>query len=261
MQRVRWFAVLFLLAASEAFAQQASVIGIVTDESRAVLPGVTVTLTDVASGVSWTAVSDAGGAYLLPNIPPGTYKAQADLVGFASIVRDGLELLVGQHATIPFSLKVAGVSETLTVTGQAPLVDTSSSQVAGNVDRRQMEELPLQGRNWMELSKLVKGITANDVTNTPGTSRDDDFQLNLDGQQITQKVAGSGFGQPRFSRESIAEFQIITNMFDITQGRSTGIQVQAISRAGANRVAGSVYGFFRDDNWNAKDAVDRKSVV
>ena len=103
-----------------------------------------------------------------------------------------------------------------------------------------MEELPLQGRNWMELSKLVKGITANDVGNTPGVSRDDDFQLNLDGQQITQKIAGSGFGQPKFSREAIAEFQIVTNMFDITQGRSAGIQVQAISRSGTNKHGGQL---------------------
>src|SRR5204862_2614313 len=138
------------------------------------------------------------------------------------------------------------------------LVDTSSSQVAGNVDRRQMEELPLQGRNWMELSKLVKGITANDVGNTPGVSRDDDCQLNLDGQQITQKVAGSGFGQPKFSREAIAEFQIVTNMFDITQGRSSGIQVQAITRSGANNMSGSFYGFFRSDKWNAKGPVANK---
>ena len=86
-----------------------------------------------------------------------------------------------------------------------------------------MEELPLQGRNWMELSKLVKGITANDVDQHARRRRDDMFQLNLDGQQITQKVAGSGFGQPKFSREAIAEFQIVTNMFDITQGRSAGI--------------------------------------
>ena len=136
-------------------------------------------------------------------------------------------------------MKLASVSETLTVLGESPLVDTTSSQVAGNVDRRQMEELPLQGRNWMELSKLVKGITANDVGNTPGVSRDDDFQLNLDGQQITQKIAGSGFGQPKFSREAIAEFQIVTNMFDITQGRSAGIQVQAISRSGTNKMSGS----------------------
>ena len=89
--------------------------------------------------------------------------------------------------------------------------DTSSSQVAGNVDRRQMESLPLQGRNWMELSKLVKGITANDVTNTPGVSADDMFQLNLDGQQITQKVFNggsvllSGHRHPRNERKLVAE--------------------------------------------------------
>jgi hypothetical protein len=118
--------------------------------------------------------------------------------------------------------------------------------------------LPLQGRNWMELSKLVKGITANDVTNTPGVSADDMFQLNLDGQQITQKIAGSGFGQPRFSREAIAEFQIVTNMFDITQGRSAGIEVQAITKSGTNLNSGSFYGYFRSDRLNAPDPVANK---
>src|SRR5207237_819092 len=121
-------------------------------------------------------------------------------------------------------------------------------------DRRQMEALPLQGRNWMELSKLVKGVTANDVGNSIGTGNMDDlWQLNLDGQQITQKVAGSGFGQPRFSREAIAEFQIVTNMFDITQGRSAGIEIQAISKSGTNNLSGNVYGYFRDDSLNAPD--------
>src|ERR1041385_5789187 len=171
-----------------------------------------------------------------------------------------VELLVGQNASVPITMKLASVSEALTVTAESPLVDTSSSQVAGNVDRRQMEDLPLQGRNWMELSKLVKGITANDVGNTPGVSRDDDFQLNLDGQQITQKVAGSGFGQPKFSREAIAEFQIVTNMFDITQGRSAGIQVQAISKSGTNTNSGSGYGYFRSDKWNAADPVANKGL-
>ncbi len=84
---------------------------------------------------------------------------------------------------------------------------------------------------------MVKGVTANNIGNTPGAS-DDQFQLNLDGQQITQRVAGSGFGQPKVSREAIAEFQIVTNMFDITQGRSTGMQVQAISRSGTNDLQG-----------------------
>ena len=159
-----------------------------------------------------------------------------------------VELLVGQNATLPFVLALASVQESVTVTAQSPLVDLTSSQVAGNVDRRQMEELPLQGRNWMELSMLVKGITANNVDVRPGTGAGDaQFQLNLDGQQVTQKNQSASFGQPRFSREAIAEFQIVTNLFDITQGRSTGIQVQAITRSGTNDVHGSVFGFFRDD--------------
>ena len=143
----------------------------------------------------------------------------------------------------------------LTVTAEAPFVDISTSQVAGNVNRRQMEELPLQGRNWMELSMMVKGITTNNVTNQPGVSNDDFFQLNLDGQQITQKLAGSSFGQPAFSRDAIAEFQIVTSQFDITQGRSVGIQVQAISKSGTNNPSGSLYGFFRSDALNAADKV------
>ena len=109
-----------------------------------------------------------------------------------------------------------------------------------------MEELPLQGRNWIELAMMVKGNTANSVGNQPGV-REEQYQLNLDGQQITQQIASASFGQLRFSREAIAEFQVVTNLFDITQGRSAGIQVQAISRAGTNTLAGSFYGFFRDD--------------
>jgi hypothetical protein len=235
------------------------VIGTVADETKALLPGATITATNLETGTQAVAVTDQAGAYRLQSLPPGRYKLQADLTGFATIVIPTVELLVGQNATVPFVMKLATVNESVTVTGDAPLVDTSSSQVAGNVDRRQMEELPLQGRNWMELSKLVKGVTANDVGNSVGTGAMDDlWQLNLDGQQITQKVAGSGFGQPRFSREAIAEFQIVTNMFDITQGRSAGMQIQAISKSGTNNLSGSGYGFFRSDSLNAADPVALK---
>src|SRR4249920_124374 len=249
------FVCFLILAASPAWAQQGTIIGTAVDETKAALPGVAITATDQDTGRVFSAITNDRGEYRIGNVLPGKYTLQAELSGFSTVVLRDVELLVGQNATIPLTLKLATVSETLTVLGESPLVDTTSSQVAGNVDRRQMEELPLQGRNWMELSKLIKGITANDVTNTPGVSRDDDFQLNLDGQQITQKVAGSGFGQPKFSREAIAEFQIVTNMFDITQGRSSGIQVQAISRSGTNNMSGSLYGFFRSDKFNAPDPV------
>ncbi|OFW39048.1 MAG: hypothetical protein A3J29_16140 [Acidobacteria bacterium RIFCSPLOWO2_12_FULL_67_14b] len=256
--RLRWVTLLsiplFLLAAVPAFAQDAMILGAVVDGTKASLPGVTVTATLIDTGRSTATVTDERGEYRLRGLEAGRYKVQAELSGFSTIVVPDIELLVGQNRTLPFTMQVASVSETLTVTGEAPLVDVSSSQVSGNVDRRQMEELPLQGRNWMELAMQVKGITANAVDTTPGV-RDRQFQLNLDGQEITQQVAGSGFGQPKFSREAIAEFQVVTNLFDITQGRSLGIQVQAISRSGTNNYDGSVYGYFRDDKWNAKDFI------
>jgi hypothetical protein len=230
----------------------ATVNGVATDASKAVLPGVTVTATDLQTGRTYTAVTDDRGAYQLVFLPPGTYKVQAELSGFATAQVPKVELLVGQNATIAFPMKLAAVEESVTVTGESPLVDVTSSQIAGNVDRHQMEALPLQGRNWLELSMLVKGITANNITNTPGVSNDA-FQLNLDGQEIKQNVISAG--QPKFSREAIAEFRIVTNLFDITQGRSTQVQVQAISRSGTNRLSGAVYGFFRDDNFNAPDPI------
>ena len=146
------------------------------------------------TGRTVSTVSDERGEYRLRGLPAGRYKVQAELSGFSTIVIPEIELLVGQNRSLPFQMQVASLSETLTVTGESPLVDISSTQVAGNVDRRQMEELPLQGRNWMELAMQVKGITANAVDTTPGV-RDRQFQLNLDGQEITQQVAGSGFGQ------------------------------------------------------------------
>src|SRR6185295_7253858 len=123
---------------------------------------------------------------------------------------------VGQTAEMAFKLQVGGLNETVTVTGESPLIDTQAAQVAGNVDRRQMEALPILGRNLLELSMMVKGVTANSVSNRPASS-DRLFQLNLDGQQISQQsCCTSNFGNPGLSRESIAEYQIVTNMFDIT---------------------------------------------
>ncbi|MDO8680961.1 MAG: carboxypeptidase-like regulatory domain-containing protein [Acidobacteriota bacterium] len=245
-------AVTFL--AAPASAQDGVIFGSAVDSTKASLPGVAVTATLIDTGRVYSTVTDERGEYRLRGLEAGRYKVQAELSGFSTVVVPDIELLVGQNRMLPFAMQVASLSETLTVTGESPLVDISSTQVSGNVDRRQMEELPLQGRNWMELAMQVKGITANAVDTTPGV-RDRQFQLNLDGQEITQQVAGSGFGQPKFSREAIAEFQVVTNLFDITQGRSLGIQVQAISRSGTNNYDGSVYGYFRDDKWNAKDFI------
>jgi Carboxypeptidase regulatory-like domain len=249
----------WLLPATLAAQQNATLQGTVIDDSKGVMPGVTVTATDVATGRQSLAVTTADGRYRFENLSPGRYKLMIELAGFATAEVPDLELLVGTNATVPpITMTVAGVKETVVVNTQAPLIDVTTSQVSGNIDRRQMAELPLQGRNWMELSLMVKGVTANNIGNTPGVT-DDQFQLNLDGQQISQRISGSGFGQPKMSREAIAEFQIVTNMYDITQGRSTGVQVQAVSRSGTNDVHGSTFGFFRSDRFNDADPV--KGVV
>src|SRR5579864_7918265 len=149
--RILWTALIgsLLLAAAPAVAQvnTATVNGTVTDESKAVLPGVTVTATDKETGRKYVAVTDGRGAYQLALLPPGTYQVQADLAGFAGAEVPTVELLVGQQAAILFTLKISTVRENVTVTGEAPLIDVTSTQVAGNVDRRQMEAMPLQGRN------------------------------------------------------------------------------------------------------------------
>ncbi len=250
----------FLLLPLAALAQESATLsGTVEDTSGGALPGVTVMAVENSTGRQVLAVTDGSGVFRVPTLPPGTYRVEATLSGFANMVLPEIELLVGQNASITIQMALAGVEETITVTAESPLVDLVSSEVAGNVDRRMMDDLPVQGRNWMELALLVKGITANDTNNNrPGITRDESFQLNLDGQQITQQVASSGFGQPKFSREAIAEFQIVTNQFDVTQGRSSGGQVNAITRSGTNDFTGSLYGYFRDDRFNAEDHIAKK---
>ncbi len=254
-----WVLCAVFLSAPLAAQQNATIQGTVVDDQKGLMPGVTVTAVEITTGRQTVEVTSVEGRYQFQNLPPGAYTLRIELPGFATAELTGIELLVGANATVPpVTMRLASLEETVTVSSQTPLVDLSSARVATNIDRRQMAELPLQGRNWMELSLMVKGITANNIGNTPGVS-DDQFQLNLDGQQISQRISGSGFGQPKMSREAIAEFQIVTNMYDITQGRSTGVQVQAVSRSGTNDLRGSAFGFFRSDKLNAPDPV--KNVV
>ena len=165
---------LALLFATPLVAQQnATVQGTVLDESRGVLPGVTVTATEINTGRQSIVVTLEDGRYRLENLPPGRYKLRIELPGFATTEIPDLELLVGANATVPpITMKVASLEETVDGERRRRRSWTcASSQVSGNIDRRQMAELPLQGRNWQELSLMVKGITANSVGNTPGVDR------------------------------------------------------------------------------------------
>jgi len=236
-------------------AQEATLNGSVRDNTGGVLPGVTVTATHEAAGTTYIGVTDAAGLYRIV-LRAGVYRISGELTGFTTVVRPGVEMLVGRTATLNLEMGVSGVQETVTVTGEAPLIDTTSSNIASNIDPRQMSDLPLNGRNWMDLTLLAPGSRANAVAETPinSTSSNIPFQLNLDGQQVTNQVALS-FGQPRFSRDAIGEFEFVSNRFDAAQGRSSGIQVNAITKSGTNTPGGTFSGYFRDSKFNGKDPV------
>jgi Carboxypeptidase regulatory-like domain/TonB dependent receptor-like, beta-barrel len=239
------------------YAQDAAISGTVTDATGGVLPGVTITATHEASGNSFVAVSDERGTFRVP-VRTGTLRISAELSGFAVTVRT-VELLLGQTAVVSLQLSPSTVQESVTVTGEAPLIDVTSSTLGGNIDPRQMQELPVNGRNWMDLAMLAPGSRQNESSGAP-TLRQGYAQINIDGQQVTTNFIGLGNDQPRFSRDVIAEFELITNRFDATQGRSVGMQVNAITKSGTNTPSGSLSGYFRDDKFIAADFIQDRVV-
>jgi hypothetical protein len=240
-------------------AQEVSLSGTVTDSTDAVLPGATVTALHVDTGNTFVGVTDTSGAYRIGAMRTGIYRVTAELAGFTAVTRQGVELQVGQNLVMNMRLTLSSLQETITVTGDAPLVDTTQSRMATNIDPRQMQELPINGRDWLQLVVLSPGSRQTSASNSPvaGAQGTDPgiYQLNLDGQQVTQTMAQSGFGQPQFSRDAIAEFQYVSSRFDATQGRSSGVQVNAVSKSGTNQFSGSASAYFRDDRFNAKDFV------
>jgi hypothetical protein len=189
----------------------------------------------------------------------GAYQVTAELSGFTTVQRMGVQLLVGQTASLDVQMTPSTVQETVTVTAEAPLLNVTTSSLGGNVDPQQVQELPVYGRNWMALALLAPGSrTSSTNAATPLPDRNNgearEFQLNMDGQQVSNEI-GTG-AQPRYSQDAIAEFQFLSNRFDATQGRTSGVQVNAITKSGTNELAGLFRGNFRNSDWfNAEEPV------
>ena len=159
------------LLAGVASAQQATIVGTVTDESKAVLPGVTVTVSDRAKGRSSSRSRTRAANTCWSAARPATTRCRRSWAGSRMSCCRRSSCWSARTPPMPFTMKVAAVSETLRSPAKSPLVDTTSTQVSGNVNRRQMEEVPLLGRNWLELAKMVPGMTANVIsTSNPGVS-------------------------------------------------------------------------------------------
>jgi hypothetical protein len=259
MARLVAAVVVMTAAAVPASGQEAALSGTIVDSTGGTLPGVTVTAVHSETGNTFSGVTDERGTFRLP-VRVGDFRVTAELPGFGTITRT-TTLLVGQTAVINMTMSAAGIQESVTVTGQAPLVDATRSGVGKAIDPRQVTDLPVNGRNWVDLAMLAPGSRVNASTDEPGTLVGTvgvgTFQLNIDGLRVTQNQT-SGFGQPKYSKDSIAEFEFVSSRFDATQGGSMGLQVNAVTKSGTNNLSGSFASYFRDDSFTAKDFIQHR---
>src|SRR5688572_20990403 len=184
--------------------------GAVLDDQGLALPGATVTLTNTETGWSRALTTDADGRYRAPALPPGMYEIKAELSGFAVVVRNRVPLTLGQEPTINMNLKVATLAETITVTGEAPLIETTSTTLGTSVSREQLDALPVPGRTFTALAQTAPGVTGvgGGGVNAGGQlSRNNSYSI--DGVSNDNNILASPHGG--ISMEAVREYDVMAN--------------------------------------------------
>ena len=264
---------ILLLAPTAALAQFSGAIqGTVTDGQKAVLADAIVTVTNVQSGVARQATTTSEGVYRMTSLAPGSYRIEVVKPGFNQALREAVTVGVTETIRVDFALEVSGVTESVTVTTQAPVVETEQGRVSGRVDRLQLQEMPLSGRNLYNLIALQPGVTGKGVSASisGGGGADDSFagesapRINASGQRdeansysvddtSTNGVARGGITNLTPNTESVEEVRVVSNNFSAVDGRSPGAQVQVITKAGTNQFRGSGSYYYQSDALTAKN--------
>ena len=268
---VVWAGVVMLVWALAGFGQvtTGTILGEVSDSSGALVPGAKVTIRNVDTGISRTATTDAAGRYRIPQLGPGNYEVTGEAVGFQAMVRRGIELTVGQQVTLNFSLQVGAVAEQVTVVGEAPLIETTTSSIGGLVSQTQMRDLPINVRSFEQLATLQPNVywlrNVKYGTNTGFTPRISAAGMRtshnvfyLDGIDImdtTGQSPGSAAGQ-LMGMETLREFRVLTNNYSAQYGRALGAVIDVVSRGGTNEIHGTVFEFMRNDKVDARNFFD-----
>ncbi len=263
-----WLFVFVGLVGANALAQQTTgtIVGRVLDGQGAAIPGATVTATSPTTGFVRTVVSDSEGAYRLSALPVGQFDIAVELAGFASVDRKGVSINVGQVITLDFALKVASVAETITVTGEAPLIESTASSVGGVVDIGRIEALPLNGRQFANLAATIPGVGLgyhSDPTKSTqyspqingGNGRNVNYQI--DGGDNNDDTVG-GLLQ-MFPLEAIQEFNFVTSRSKAENGRSNGGVMNIVTKSGTNDNHGSFFTLVRNDAMNAKTTTEKNN--
>jgi hypothetical protein len=243
-----------------------TILGVVQDPTGAVIPGVMVTAKNLDTGITRTAISDEGGRYTLPDLTLGNYEVEGQLPGFQTEVRTGITLTVGREAVINLALRVGQLSDRVTITEEAPLVESTTAAMSSLVDERTIRDLPLNGRSWDNLALIQPGVVT--VGAGQGSAAFDygtgtRFNVNgsrayansflLDGTDINDHANGTpgGAAGTNLGVDGVQEFKINTLVSPAEFGRSSGGTISAVTRSGTNDLHGAAFGFLRNSAFDS----------
>src|SRR5437667_6640535 len=249
-----------------------TILGNVKDTSGALAPGVTITVKHTESGLTRTVVSGERGAYSVPLLPVGAYEVTTTMPGFKQVVRSGINLVVGQEAVVDLTLEVGANTEQVTVTEEAPLVNTTTSSTSGVITEQQVKELPLNGRSFDQLITLNVGVS-NATSNTlngntwnmfsvagkrPETNRFIINGIDWVGPSSTgQFITPYGVSGQLLGVEAVREFNVLTDTYGAEYGKRAGGQISIVTTSGTNRLHGSAFEYLRNSALDARNFFDQ----
>jgi len=263
---------LVLVCAGAGLAQNAtgSITGAVTDPNNEAIPSATVTVTSKATGAVRKVPTKGEGNYTVENLIPGEYEVRVESQGFVTQVQV-LLVQVGASTTGNFSMTIGATSQTIEVSGGAPVINTTDTVIGGVINRERVENLPLNGRSFLSIALLEPGVSVNYVATSGAGNVNNFFQvsvgsapqqmtvISVDGSRVNDRITG-GTSQ-NFSAETVQEFQISTLGFDLSSGTVSAGAVNIVSRTGSNQFHGGGLFFFRDHNMAAFPGFKRPTEI
>jgi hypothetical protein len=252
-----------LLITTAALAQTptGTILGSIKDAQGAVVPGATVTATNLGTQYTRSAVTDGAGEYALRLLPVGNYQVVVNLPGFKNYSQSGIVLEVGRNARVDATIELGAVSETVSVVGDSPLVDTASSQLARTVGQNEVLNLPLVNRDLYQLLSITGGVTSNvgsnslggpeqvTMINGSGAAQMGTVNFQLDGGNNTAGLRGTG--NPAPNPEAVQEFRVLTNGYSAEYGRYSAGVVDIVTKSGTNVFHGAAFDFIRNEKLNS----------
>lgn len=245
------------LTSSSAIAQQAVLYGAVTDTSKALVPGVTVTVANQGTGLKQVAVTNEQGEYRVRSLPLGTYTVTAELPGFASVTRGDVSVGLESEIRVDLTLEMGALREAVTVVGQPAVVDTTKSEVAANVTAEQIRTLPVAGRQWINLATLMPGTGQDAIRskyyNSVNIGAGITFYSNgFYVDNVTNNLQQQGEPRQDFPQDSIAEFRVHSFNAPPVYGFAQGGYLSTVTKSGTNEFHGDAFEFYRNKALNTK---------